>query len=81
MSMCFYAVSQEPLLFISLLIYDIFQKDDTMSIKVNLPCDPLLTNTNIQHIVYSQTYVKHHPNIISETFFVYEFLQKNNQFN
>ena len=30
--------------------------------------------------IYSQTLVKHHPNIISETFFVYKFLQKNNQF-
>ena len=28
--------------------------------------------------IYSQTEVKHHPNIISETFFVYKFLQKNN---
>ena len=30
--------------------------------------------------IYSMTSVKHHPNIISETFFVYKFLQKNNQF-
>ena len=39
---------------------------------------------NIEHKqipkIYRQTKVKHHPNIISETFFVYKFLQKNNQF-
>ena len=31
-------------------------------------------------IIYSQTKVKHDLNIISETFFAYKFLQKNNKF-
>ena len=30
--------------------------------------------------IYTASKVKHHPNIISETFFINEFLQKNNLF-
>ena len=39
-----------------------------------------ITENFLDFDIYTQTEVKHHPNIISEKFFVCKFLQKNNQF-
>ena len=70
-------------------------KNDVQKKKYNLilkiiPCDTamyimdhsgaVICSFMDSNIIYIQTEVKHHPNIISETFFAYKLFQKNNQY-